>query len=441
MPRLPRPLLLPAAVLALVLAVPGAGVAGAPAGPRPDPAGILDLPRGFSYNVLATGGQTPVVSTESGQTFPMPEDPDANVLTPAIGGGWWLTTAHELTEPRPGDFQGDAGKAAVDEQAVADDGDSDGWGSVTRLRLSPNGRRVLEADVITTGLHNLCAGDLTPWGTMLVNEEFPFRDDPERRSGWAWEVDPVTGHATRLTGMGRFSHEQQALGGDGAWYLTDDRGDFRFLYRFVPNSRFNLVNGRLYGLAFDRTSGHGTWVGPLDYNDPHADMVARGYDPAVAGFDKIEGIIAGPHRRSLYMSESGATGKPGAVWRFTQLSDQGLDGRIVLEGDFAALSHPDNLRFTPGGDLLVLEDNGSDLGRQPATGGRNQVWLFPRGRAHGGRVFAVVQATSGGDEEPVGGEPTGPWFHPNGRIMYLSIQADPSYILAIKGPWTKGIKH
>lgn len=87
---------------------------------------------------------------------------------------------------------------------------------------------------------------------MLVNEEFPFIDDPERRSGWSWEVDPVTGHATRLTGMGRFSHEQQALGSDGAWYLTDDRGDFRFLYRFVPNSRFNLVNGRLYGLTFDR---------------------------------------------------------------------------------------------------------------------------------------------------------------------------------------------
>jgi hypothetical protein len=193
--------------------------------------------------------------------------------------------------------------------------------------------------------------------------------------------------------------------------------------------------------AFDRASGHGSWVGPLDYRDPHADMVARGYDPAVAGFDKIEGIIAGPHGRSLYMSESGATGQPGAVWRFTQLSDQGLDGRVVLEGDFAALSHPDNLRFTPGGDLLVLEDNGSDLGRQPATGGRNQLWLFPRGRAHGGRVFAVVQATSGGDEEPVGGEPTGPWFHPNGRVMYLSIQADPSYILAVRGPWMKGIKH
>jgi hypothetical protein len=45
---------------------------------------------------------------------------------------------------------------------AAEHGDSDGWGSVTRLRLSPTGRRVLESEVITTGLHSLCAGDLTP---------------------------------------------------------------------------------------------------------------------------------------------------------------------------------------------------------------------------------------------------------------------------------------
>ncbi len=41
---------------------------------------------------------------------------------------------------------------------------------MTRLRLSPTGRRVLESEVITTGLHSLCTGDLTPWSTMLVNE-------------------------------------------------------------------------------------------------------------------------------------------------------------------------------------------------------------------------------------------------------------------------------
>ena len=156
-------------------------------------------------------------------------------------------------------------------------------------------------------------------------------------------------------------------------------------------------------------------------------MVARGYDPAVAGFDKIEGIIAGPHRHSLYMSESGATGTPGAVWRFSRLSDQGLDGQIVLKGDFAALSHPDNLRFTPGGDLLVMEDNGSDLGRQLATGGVNELYLLGKGRGQP-RLFAVVRQE--------GGEPTGPWFHPNGRILYLSIQADPGRILAVRGPWT-----
>jgi secreted PhoX family phosphatase len=80
----------------------------------------------------------------------------------------------------------------------------------------------------------------------------------------------------------------------------------------------------------------------------------------------------------------------------------------------------------------VLEDNGSDLGRQPATGGVNELYLLGKGRGEP-RLFAVVRQE--------GGEPTGPWFHPNGRVMYLSIQADPSYILAVRGPWMKGIKH
>jgi secreted PhoX family phosphatase len=50
----------------------------------------------------------------------------------------------------------------------------------------------------------------TPWKTYLTNEEFPFINDPDLRSGWVWEIDPATGAQTRLTGMGRFSHEQEA---------------------------------------------------------------------------------------------------------------------------------------------------------------------------------------------------------------------------------------
>ena len=432
MPRPRRRLLLPALALGLALATPGAGLAGSTAradGVRPDPAGILDLPRGFHYDVLATGGVTPTVSTESGKTFRWPEDPDFNTLRPARGGGWWLLTGHELTRPVPGDYQGDAGKAHVPEQATGDDGDSNGWGSVTRLHLAAGGRRVLSSEVITTGLHNLCAGARTPWGTMLVNEEFPFVDDPEQRSGWVWEVDTRTGHATRLTGMGRFSHEQEALGADGAWYLTDDRGDDRFVYRFEPRSRRNLANGKLYGLAFDRAAGRGAWVGPLDYRDPHADMVARGIDPATYGFEKIEGIIAGPGGHSMVFSESGDTGHPGAVWRLGNLAGA-VRGRVLAQGDFATLSHPDNLRWTPAGDLLILEDNGDDLEEQPATGGANEIRLLPDGETGTANTRVVARV-------PNGGEPTGPWFHPDGGILYLSVQGERSHLLAVRGPWSR----
>ena len=51
--------------------------------------------------------------------------------------------------------------------------------------------------------------------------------------------------------MGRMSHEQEALS-RGAWYITDDRGNQQFLYKFVPDKRRDLSKGKLYGLKFDR---------------------------------------------------------------------------------------------------------------------------------------------------------------------------------------------
>ena len=112
----------------------------------------------------------------------MPSDFDSNVAVKGPKGTTWLLSAHELTQPRDGDFQGDAGKCATPEQAKTDDGDSDGDGSVSRLTLGRDGKNVSKRELITTGLHNLCAGALTPWGTFLVNEEFPFIADPENRS-------------------------------------------------------------------------------------------------------------------------------------------------------------------------------------------------------------------------------------------------------------------
>jgi secreted PhoX family phosphatase len=404
--------------------------------PVADPAGVYNMPAGFSYTDIATPCVTQEVSTESGLTFPMPEDPDGKALFQAPGGATWLLVQHELTQPRAGDFQGDAGKCFVPEQTPGDN-DSDGYGSISRLTLAKDGVTLKKAELITTGLHDLCASGITPWKTYLTNEEFPFIVDPpkppdgEQGSGWVWEIDPATGAQTKLIGMGRFSHEQEAYASNGSWYLTDDRGDARFIYKFIPNNRRDLTVGRLYGLAFDKASGSGTWVGPLNYKDPDTDMRARGYQPAVFGFGKAEGMIATGSSSTLggnavYFSESGVGADPGRVWTLQELGNDGLViGHVVVEGDFARLGRPDNIRFTDAGDLFIMEDHSaSDFGRGP-TGNVNQTWILPRGEEGSANMILFANTVD---------EATGPWFSFDNRILYLAIQADPprrSHIIAI----------
>lgn len=423
------------AVLAAVAvsAVAGVGVTPANAALVTDPTGILSLQAGYSYTNLATACVTPERSTESGVTYPMPDDPDGKALFQAPGGETWLLVQHELTEPRQGDFQGDAGKCHVDEQTPGDD-DSDGWGSISRLTIAKDGTTVTRAELITTGLHDLCAAGITPWKTYLTNEEFPFLTDPERRSGWVWEIDPATGAQKRLTGMGRFSHEQEAYASDGSWYLTDDRGDARFIYKFVPDNRRDLTTGSLYGLAFNKVTGTGTWIGPLNPLDPDTDMRARGFTPALFGFTKAEGMVATGSSNNLggnaiYFSESGAGADPGRIWTIDHLgSDPFVTGHVVVEGDFARLGRPDNLRFNDAGDLFIMEDHSASDFNRGATGNVNQVWVLPR-HEEGAENMILFAATSD--------EPTGPWFSLDNKLLYLSIQAEPprvSHVIAVRHP-------
>jgi secreted PhoX family phosphatase len=393
----------------------------------PDPSGIINLPAAYSYTVLSTSCLDSVRSTETDSDWQMPEDFDANVLLRA-GNELWLLSNHELTEPRQGDFQGDAGKCFVPEQTGGDD-DSDGWGSVSRIVLARDGTTVLRRELITTGLHDNCAGSRTPWKTYLTNEEFPFLADPELRSGWVWEIDPATGEQKRLTGMGRFSHEQEAYAANGTWYLTNDRGNFQYLFKFVPDRRRDLTTGRLYGLVFDRVTKTGRWVGPLNPFTPEADMIARVGPPTAANsFSKAEGIVSADTGNAVVFTESGAGADPGRVWKLTALTHRTVTGHVLVEGDFARLARPDNLRFTKAGDLFIMEDHSSGDFAQPGTGNMNEIWILPRGEegAENLTLFATL---------PNRTEPTGPWFSFDNKLLYLSVQADPplrSRLIAIR---------
>jgi secreted PhoX family phosphatase len=397
-----------------------------------DPGGVLNLQAGYSYTTLVSSC-SPSRSTESGATVPFPEDTDANVLFTGASGETYLLNNHELTQPRAGDFQGDAlkGACAVNEQTPGDD-DSDGWGSVSRIVLEKDGTTVKRTEVITTGLHDLCAASQTPWKTYLTNEEFPFINDPDMRSGWVWEIDPETGAQKRLTGMGHFSHEQEAYASNGSWYLTDDRGDARFIYKFTPDRARDLTQGRLYGLAFNKAAMTGTWIGPLNPLDPDADMKARGFSPAVWGFNKAEGMVASSSTRggnAVYFSESGVGADPGRIWTLDHLGNDGeVSGHVVVQGDFARLGRPDNIRFTDAGDLFIMEDHSASDFNRGATGNVNQIWVLPRGE-EGAENLVLFGATPD--------EPTGPWFSNDNQLLYLSIQAESprtTRVIAIRHP-------
>jgi uncharacterized protein len=396
--------------------------------PQSDPSGLIDLPAGYSYTDLYRSCDPGTQSTEDGTVWNMPDDPDANVVFPRPGGGYWLLSNHELTDPRD-PFQGDAGKCTVTERTPGDD-DSNGWGSVSRITLAQDGTTVLNKQLITTGLHDLCAGAQTPWQTYLTNEEFPFVVDPDKRSGWVWEINPATGQATRATGMGWFSHEQEARVGND-WVLTNDRGNNQYLYKFVPDRANDLTTGRLYGLVFNRATNTGTWVGPLDPFAPEADMTARAGPPtATNSFSKAEGVVVGPTGESVTFSESGAGADPGRIFVLTDVNQDVVHGYTLVEGDFARLGRPDNLRYTDAGDLFIMEDHSaSDFARGP-TGNVNQVWVLPRGEEGAANLVLFAQTSD---------EPTGPWFSSDNHLLYLSIQAERpriSHVIAIRAPQT-----
>lgn len=407
---------------------------------RPDPAGILDLPEGFAYEVISRAGEV----MDDG--FLTPDHFDGMACLALPDGRLALTRNHELDEgehrlgPAGGRPDLEVRLAALPAFDRAPDGRTLP-GGVTTLVVDPaTGRRERQFLSLAGTVLN-CAGGTTPWGGWLTCEETLVGAPKTGAShGWIFEVPaaadgPVT--PVPLTAMGRFRHEAATVDpATGAVYLTEDRDD-GLLYRFLSQAPGRLAEGgRLQALAFDGGTDSRNWrakvLAPgesravrwidLDGVDsPGDDLRRRGHALGAALFARGEGIHLSPTpgggAEVFFTCTSGGARRLGQIFRLVPGSGGAADQlQLFLESeDPRVLDYGDNLTVAPSGDLVVCEDR---VGLRA-----NHL----KGVTPEGRVYALARLR-------MRTELAGVCFSPDGGILFVNAYS-PGRTFAITGPW------
>lgn len=406
----------------------------------PDPAGLLDLPRGFSYRILSTFGD------RMDDGLVVPDHADGMGCIPLPGGRHALIRNHELSPQhgQRGAFAGNHGSGAAFDR----DGNGNALpGGTTTLVIDDASGRVLSQHLSLAGTIRNCAGGTTPWGSWLTCEEDTTRagNGVSQDHGWVFEVpaaargrvDPVP-----LRAMGRFNHEAAAVDPrTGIVYLTEDRDD-SLLYRFLPDRPGSLAaGGRLQALAArdparrdsrnwtDTDLMPGEWLPTrwidLDGTDsPGDDLRARGAAKGAVRFARGEGIHMG--RGELYFCcTSGGAAKLGQIMRYRPASYEGrrVEGgmvQIFVESTGKPmLDFGDNLTVAPNGHLVVCEDQYTE------TVANRLIGVTPAGQTY---VLGFLRSQT---------ELAGACFSPDGRTLYVNCYS-PTRTLAITMPTGAG---
>lgn len=401
-----------------------------------DPAGLLDLPRGFSYRVLSAQGD------RMDDGLVVPDHADGMGCIPLSGGRHALVRNHELDvrHAARGAFGGRRGTGAAFDR----DGAGNALpGGTTTVVIDDASGRVLSQHLSLAGTIRNCAGGTTPWQSWLSCEEDTTRagNGVSQDHGWVFEVpaaapgrvDPVP-----LRGMGRFNHEAAAVDPrTGIVYLTEDRDD-SLLYRYLPDRPGRLVaGGRLQALAARdparRDSRNWTgvdlvpgewlptrWIDLDGIDSPDDDLRGRGAARGALRFARGEGIHMG--RDELYFCcTSGGAAKLGQIMRYRPAADEGrrAEGgmvQIFVESTGKPmLDFGDNLTVAPNGHLVVCEDQYTD------TVANRLIGVTPLGQTY---VLGFLREQT---------ELAGACFSPDGRTLYVNIYS-PARTLAIAMP-------
>jgi uncharacterized protein len=363
-----------------------------------DPAGLLALPAGFSYTLVAESGVT------TGFTY-----------DPVAGGG------------------------------------------TTNLEVDKDGNRIREY-VSLAGTHNNCAGGKSPWDTWLTCEEAESLTGQSKPHGYVFEVDPYDQDANRdpkpIKALGRYAHEALVIDPDtGAIYLTEDAGNPNgLLYRWTPpEEALPLGKGVLRTVADDAgvlealkastlggahvpdlsvaiepgTTYKTEWVTVPDRDAKTLSTRKQFTNDQITRSRKLEGMWWGDGGAYFVCSfarltDGSAAQHDGQIWFLDPLEET-----IELKLHFAYTpldqdsdpDGPDNITVSAYGGLIIAEDG---EGKQHLVGSTEN-----------GEAFFFAR-----NDHPEDSEFTGPTFSHDKKILFASIQT-PGHVFAIQGPFKK----
>lgn len=315
------------------------------------------------------------------------------------------------------------------------------------------------------GTHSNCSGGITPWGTILTCEENyqdfygetlydeynnpthrasyyqweNFNKYPPEHYGWVVEIDPFTGKGMKHIALGRFSHECCTLveleDKRVVAYSGDDQND-EFIYKFISSKPSSLKEGTLY--VADTLNGK--WIS-LNYEEQpllqnkfkdQTEVLIRVREAArlvgASPQDRPEDIEIDPITGHVVISLT--NNKPKNRYHGSLLKIIETDNRydsltfsietMATGGAESGFSCPDNLVFDLSGNLWFTSDiSGGSMNnpkkKQYLEFKNNGLFVVIRHGVDAGRVIQIASA-------PMDAEFTGPWFSPDYKTLFLSVQ-------------------